>query len=71
MHGKYSEAIGAFWGAAVFIGALTAIVLGFEEICVWLEAVLIGVCVFLIIGLILQGAVTLCRKDHNEKNGGT
>ena len=63
MHGKYSEAIGAFWGASFFIGALVSIFLIFDGTHGWIKAVLVGVCVFLILGLSLQGLITLLRKD--------
>ena len=67
MEKKYDEAVGLFWGASLFIGALVGIVIGFNSVNLrfgWLKAGLIGVCVFLITGLIFHGIVTLIKKDN-------
>jgi len=65
---KFDEAIGLFWGAALFIGALTAVISGFScnDGFVWLPAVLIGAFTFLSLGLIFQGVLTLIKKGDRE-----
>ena len=62
---KFNEVAGLFWGASLFIGVLVAIILGFRGNLRsdWIGAALIGVCVFLIVGLIAQGIVTLAKKE--------
>ena len=61
MRNKFDEVIGLFWGAALFIGALVAVIIGFagNMRSDWIFAGLVGVCVFLITGLMLQGIITL------------
>ena len=65
MNNKFNEVVGLFWGASLFAGALTSIIIGFRGNLRsdWIEAVLIGTCVFLIAGLISQGIITLNKKD--------
>ena len=62
---KFDEAKGLFWGASLFVGALTAIIMGFSGNMRsdWLFAILVGGCTFLISGLIAQGVITLIKKD--------
>ena len=62
---KFEEAKGLFWGASLFIGALTAVIMGFKGNMRsdWLFAILVGGGVFLICGLIAQGVITLLKKD--------
>jgi len=62
---KFDEAVGLFWGASLFIGALVSIIIGFNGNMKsdWLQACLIGGFVFLIIGLISHGIITLIKKD--------
>ena len=63
---KYDEAIGLFWAAALFIGVLVGIIIGFNGNMYidWIKACLVGVCVFLSIGLIFHGIVALIKKDN-------
>ena len=67
---KYHEAIGLFWGAALFIGVLCAVIIGFRGNLHsdWIFAGFVGLCVFLIAGLILQGLIILLKKNNNETN---
>ena len=62
---KFEEAKGLFWGASLFAGALTAVILGFRGNMRsdWLFAALAGGCVFLFFGLIAQGIITLLGRD--------
>jgi hypothetical protein len=62
---KFDKAEGLFWGASLFIGALTAINMGFRGNMHsdWLFAILVGGCAFLIIGLVAQGVIALVKKD--------
>lgn len=62
MNNKYSEAIGVFWGASVFIGILSAVIIGIN-IQNWLLSGIIGLCIFLILGLSIQGIITLIKKQ--------
>jgi len=63
MKNKFEEAIGLFWGAALFLGALVAFIC-YSVITVHLwQAITIGVLSFLIVGLIMQGILTLNKKD--------
>lgn len=59
---KFDTAIGYFWGASLFIGALFSLVYGFKTEN-WLIAIIVGVGIFLITGLIISGIITLFRKD--------
>ena len=65
MKNKFEEAVGLFWGAALFIGALVSVVLGFNGNMRsdWIPSVLIGACVFLIMGLLFHGIIVLVKKD--------
>ena len=65
MKNKFNEVVGIFWGASLFIGVLVTLIIGFNGnySSDWIKAVLIGICAFLIVGLIAQGIVTLMRKD--------
>lgn len=65
MNGKYSEAIGAFWGASFFVGLLMTTLIGFNGNN-WIMAGVIGLCIFLILGLSIQGIITLARKNENK-----
>jgi hypothetical protein len=62
---KYDESIGMFWAAALFIGALVGIIIGFDgnTYIDWIKACLVAVCVFLSTGLIFHGIVALIKKD--------
>lgn len=60
---KYGSAIGAFWGASLFLGALLAVILIFVGIG-WLFSVIIGALTFLTCGLLVQGIVTLFKKEN-------
>jgi len=63
MKNKFEEAIGLFWGASLFFGALVAfIAYSLIAIHLW-QAVTIGVLSFLFVGLIAQGILTLIKKD--------
>ncbi len=59
---KFDTAIGYFWGASVFIGVLVGVILGFGDTN-WLEASLIGLCTFLITGLVISGIITLVKTN--------
>ena len=65
MKNKFNEAVGLFWGASLFIGALVGIIIGFNGNghSDWMRAGLIGACVFLIAGLIFHGIITLVKKE--------
>ncbi|BAK56578.1 hypothetical protein SFBM_0808 [Candidatus Arthromitus sp. SFB-mouse-Japan] len=62
--GKVDSSIGAFWGASLFVGVLVTVIIGKNGNgrSDWLWAILIGVIVFLIIGLTIQGILTLLKK---------
>jgi len=62
---KFDEAQGLFWGAALFIGALISLIIGFRGNMKsdWLFAILVGVCVFLAVGLVMQGVVSLFKNN--------
>ena len=63
----FDEALGLFWGAAMFIGALVSIIIGFRgKLLGWIKAFLIGGCIFLITGLIFQGILTLLKKEKDS-----
>jgi uncharacterized membrane protein len=64
-YNKYGSAIGAFWGAALFLGALAAVVIGFtgSGFRNWLFAGITGALVFFICGLTVQGIITLLQKN--------
>lgn len=64
MGNKFDTAIGYFWGAALFVGALVAVVMGFAGNggSDWVQAGLTGGLVFLITGLVLSGIITLFKK---------
>jgi len=65
---KFDEAAGLFWGASLFIGGLTAVILGFRGNghSDWLFSALVGFFTFLICGLVSQGILTLVKKDRQE-----
>jgi hypothetical protein len=82
MKDKYNKMIGLFWGAALFIGVLVSVIIGFRgnrhldwlrAVVVgirdsdWLLAVVVGICVFLILGLVAQGLVSLFKKDRENE----
>lgn len=64
---KYDTAIGIFYAASVFIGAMAAIILLLlnkpTTWVSWAIPIVIGLLVFLILGLIMHGIITLVRKD--------
>ena len=69
MQNKFNEAVGLFWGAVLFIGVLTTVIIGFcDNGFGWLFAGLVGGCVFLISGLVVQGVLALVGKNKNEDN---
>ena len=70
MKSNFNEATGLFWGAALFIGILVSLVIGFRGNMRsdWLYAILVGSCVFLILGLIAQGLISLFQKDNEKKD---
>ena len=61
---KYEEAKGLFWGASLFVGVLVAVIMGFagNMHSDWLFAGLVGLCAFLICGLVAQGILTLVKR---------
>jgi len=69
MKQKYGAAIGVFWGASLFTGVLVAVIIGFRGNgrSDWIFAGIIGILVFLITGLIIQGIITLLAKDDGEE----
>ena len=62
---KFGSAIGAFWGASLFLGALLAVIIGFTGSGGrnWLFAGIVGALAFFSCGLILQGIITLLKKE--------
>ena len=62
---KFEEAKGLFWGASLFVGVLVAVIMGFagNMRSDWLFAGLVGLCAFLICGLVAQGILTLVKRD--------
>ena len=66
MPGKFESAMGAFWGAALFVGALVAVIIGFggNGHSDWIFAGVVGGLVFLACGLITQGVITLLKKGE-------
>ena len=56
---KITEISGLLWGGAFFIGILTALILGLKEVFDWLPSLLIGILVFMALGLISQAIVTI------------
>ena len=67
---KTQEAIGLFWGAALFIGVLVSVIIGFRGNMRsdWLFAVLVGGCVFLAVGLMAQGTITILKEKDEKEN---
>jgi len=65
MSNKHGTAIGVFWGASLFAGALIAVIIGFggNGHSDWIFAGIVGILSFLIIGLIIQGIITLSSKE--------
>lgn len=65
MNFKIQSAIGLFWAASLFIGILVGVLIGFKGNgkLNWIFAVLVGTLVFLILGLVIQGILTLFYKD--------
>lgn len=62
---KIHSAIGSFWGASFFIGILVGVIIGFKgnrQLSDWIFAFVVGGLVFLILGLIIQGILTLFSK---------
>lgn len=62
MNNKYNEAMGIFWGASFFLGVLAALITTIKG-QIWIVSILIGVCVFLVAGLTVQGIITLIKKE--------
>lgn len=64
MGNKFDTAIGYFWAASLFIGALVAVIMGFAGNMGsdWVQAAITGFCVFLILGLVFSGIITLFKK---------
>lgn len=64
---KYDTAIGLFYAASVFIGGMVSVILLLlnkpTTWISWLIPFVIGLLVFLILGLIMHGIITLIRKD--------
>jgi len=63
MNNKFEQAIGAFWGAALFLVATMVLISIFVFAVKVIVAITIGVVFFLALGLIIQGIITLCKKD--------
>lgn len=65
MNFKIQSAIGLFWAASLFIGILVGVLIGFKGNgkLNWIFAILVGTLVFLILGLVIQGILTLFYKD--------
>ena len=61
---KHQEAIGYFWGAALFIGLMLIVILGFNgnQSSDWIPAILIGILAFLSLGLVAQGIISIIEK---------
>lgn len=62
MNKKLNEAMALFWGSSFFLGVLVSLIATIKG-QIWIVSILLGVCVFLIIGLTIQGIITLF---HNE-----
>jgi F0F1-type ATP synthase assembly protein I len=65
---KYESAMGIFWALSLFKGFLVGILIAFlgDFTQNLLFAVLIGLCTFLILGLLCQGIITLTQKDKQK-----
>lgn len=65
MNFKIQSAIGLFWAASLFIGILVGVLIGFKGNgkLNWIFAILVGTLVFLILGLVIQGILTLFYKE--------
>lgn len=65
MNFKIQSAIGLFWAASLFIGILVGVLIGFKGNgkLNWIFAILVGTLVFFILGLVIQGILTLFYKD--------
>ena len=63
MPNKIDSAIGSFWGASFFIGLLVSIIMGFNGNghSDWVFSIIVGMIVFLCLGLIIQGILTLFK----------
>ena len=61
-------AIGVFWGASLFVGALVSVVFGLNGNgkSDWLWAGVVGLCVFLIVGLTIQGLLMFVSKGREK-----
>lgn len=66
MNFKIHSAIGTFWAASLFIGILVGILIGFKGNgkLNWIFAIIVGTLVFLILGLVIQGILTLFYKEY-------
>lgn len=63
---KYDEAKGLFWASSLFVGALITVIMGFKGNMRsdWIFAILVGGCVFLALGLVSQGIITLLKRNN-------
>jgi hypothetical protein len=63
---KFETAIKLFWKAALFIGILVAVVIGFRGNLHsdWIYAIIVGGLVFLAFGFLMQGIITLLKKSE-------
>lgn len=61
MNFKIQSAIGLFWAASLFIGILVGVLIGFKGNgkLNWIFGIVVGALVFLILGLVIQGILTL------------
>ena len=65
MNFKIQSAIGTFWAASFFIWILIAVLIGFKGNggSDWIFAIVVGALVFLILGLVIQGILTLFYRE--------
>lgn len=63
---KIESAIGSFWGGSFFVGVIVAVIIGraVNLKSDWFWVILIGLIVFLILGLFIQGILTLFNKER-------
>lgn len=60
---KFGEAIGLFWGAALFLAIILVVIMIVSFAVKLLFAVVVGIAAFLFIGLVVQGVITLFKKN--------
>lgn len=63
MKNKYEQSIAIFWGASFFLGILTAILTTINGQN-WIVSTLVGICIFLVVGLTIQGIITLIKNEN-------